>query len=245
MADHAGIPRREVASVKRLVVIAAAALLVAACGSEDENKQNQNHEDPTPQPPTFAGVDEVRSDAPDTAAVFFLPATDDLTPAEELQYKVHIWETNPASGDVTSQTRDVPAATLSNCAPRCRWNYTGLLQNDVKWFAMEVTDGDGMKAGIEKVGPAVIPGGAPHIDSISSSTVAVGDTVQLSGGFFLSERLGDDSLTINGEPIPATFIDHWDNVSIHFRVPNGMDSGTLAVKTPAGEAQESLTITAD
>lgn len=231
------------------------AALAVACGGEDE-KPNRNHGGAggdggsggsggtiEPQPPTFAGLDEARFLSPDTAQLYWLPAEDVETPGAELTYKVLIWANNPAAQSADPQAREYLGNVETDCNPRCRYNYTGLTPGDVKWFAVEVTDADGMSAGRANVRPVVIEA-QPVIDQVVPDTADVGSVVMLQGNFFLDERLSADSLVLNGRPVDPAFVESWDNRAIRMLVPAGHGSGalTLEVKTPGGSATATLNV---
>lgn len=236
--------------MKRLVpAVFLLASLAVACGSEDE-KPSPGGEGGSggtggtgPAAPTFAGLDEVRFAAPSTAQLFWLPATDAETPASEIEYRISVWASDPARVDAAPDTYDFLGSVDTDCNPRCRYNYGGLAAGDVRWFAVEAIDADGMSAG----GQLVVPGAilaAPVVDQIEPATADVGTLVVVQGQNLLDERIGDDGLTLGGKPIDREFVQAWDNRAIRVLVPAGHGSGPLELKvtTLGGSATGTLTV---
>jgi len=239
-----------------VIVLAVAAL---ACGSEEsstvpiDSGAGGNGGDGGPRAPVFGGLTGVVYDSSIGAArLSWLPAEDAETPAEELTYKVWVWDQNPCDGfDCAGLDGAASGGTayewtqpLSNCSPSCRFSYSLTTQRQLAWFAVEVTDADGMSSGIEMVLPAVAapPDAQPTITRVEPSTVQVGDQVTITGSNFFDERGSLDGLTLAGEPIPATFVQGWNNDQIRFVVPLGSASGALGIKTLLGEVTAELVV---
>ncbi len=234
--------------MKRLapVVFLLAAFALVACGSDDQRS------DPAggggtggaggavgPTAPAFAGLAEVTSDGAGLAYLYWLPASDAETAAEEIRYKVWVWQTHPDGGS-TGDSYDW-TQTIDRCTPRCRWQFS-LGQDNVTWFAVEAIDADEMSTGLEVVVPATTNKAEPSITGVSPTSADVGDEVEVIGENFLDERTSDDALTLGGEPIEAEFITGWDTRRIRFVLPAGFASGAIGVKTLNGTATAELVV---
>ena len=194
-------------------------------------------------PPTFEGVDEVKTSGLDTAHIFWKLADDVETPAAELTYQILVWQNEPTDGAAPDDTYDFGGNPETACSTRCRYNYSALAQDGVKWFAVEVTDADGMKAGRDKVLPAAVAG-VPVIDRINPDTADVAGIVTIQGNHFLDERTSLDGLMLNGEPVDTEFVQSWDNRAIRLLVPASHGTGALELKvnTLGGSATATLTV---
>lgn len=73
----------------------------------------------------------------------------------------------------------------------------------------------------------VPPSPAPSVSGLSASTVAVGDTLTISGSGF--GQLGTGVVSVKGVAIQAADVVSWTDNSIQIRVPDGLPSGNLVV----------------
>jgi hypothetical protein len=236
--------------VKRLVLaVSLLAAFAVACGEDEKPPKEDEGAGGAggaggggPVAPTFAGLEEVQNVSGGTARLFWQPAEDVETPAHELAYKIWVWTDNPAESDAEPRSYEWHQSVETDCVPRCRYNYP-LSQGDVNWFAVEVTDADGMTAGRD----VVLPGAdtvAPTIDTIDPDTADIGSVVTIVGENFLDERTFADSLVLGDKAVSPEFVQRWDNRSIELFVPSGHGTGAVevVVKTLGGTVSGTLTI---
>lgn len=217
--------------IRRLPILALAALL-AACGADGADPEEQARETPE-----FAGLDAATlvPGETDLVELRWTRGTDDRTPDAGLRYELEVRpnrDSMPEIHDVSDRLDGV-----------YRWASLPLTGN-VYWFAVVAIDEDGNAAGGDRLLPVVSPSEAPRITSISPARLEAGQLVTIVGEYLLDEPMLPDAVTVGGHVVPASDV-AWSSHEVEFRVPRTFaGEARVAVATPFGraEAPEPLTV---
>lgn len=208
---------------RRLGFLAIAAL-AAACGGDGGNDEKA-----PPEVPVFAGLDAVEVVPGETSVVElrWTRGTDDKTPPERLRYELEV-RRDLAGPNSVPQKYDV-----SDSDGTFRW--ANLVDGNVHWFSVTVSDEDGNEAGGDRVLPAVSPSQPPRISGLAPARIEAGQQVSVTGEYFLDEQMLPDALTIGGQVVTPIV---WSSHQIWFEVPRTLvGEGRVSVATPFGRVE--------